>query len=145
VGRGNGLHRGGAMGADQGLTRLFFDGGCGLCRGAVRFVARHDKAGGIRFAPLGGETFERLIPARMRVELPDSMLVLTPEGGLLVQSEAVILLLGRMGPGWRRVGALLAWIPKPLRDAAYRLVARLRPAPRTCELGISRHDERFEP
>ncbi|HZH02738.1 MAG TPA: DCC1-like thiol-disulfide oxidoreductase family protein [Myxococcaceae bacterium] len=33
---------------------LFYDGGCGLCHRAVRFVLARDPAGRFRFAPLGG-------------------------------------------------------------------------------------------
>jgi len=120
------LHRGGAVGADQGLTRLFYDGGCGLCQGAVRFAAHHDSSGAIRFAPLGGETFRRLVPGEVIPHLPDSLVVLTPSGQLLLASDAVLHLLGRMGPGWRWLGAALAWVPAGWRDAAYRSVARRR-------------------
>ena len=143
--RGNGLHRGGVVGADQGLTRLFYDGTCGLCRGVVRFAARHDRSGGIRFAPLGGRTFDRLVPAEARRDLPDSLLVLASDWSLLVRSSAVVHLLGRMGPAWRLLGILLSWIPEGLRDAAYDWVARWRPRPSPCPVDKRPHDERFEP
>ncbi|HEY3400909.1 MAG TPA: DUF393 domain-containing protein [Geothrix sp.] len=134
------------MGSDQGLTRLFYDGGCGLCRGAVRFVARRDRSGRIHFAPLEGETFRRVVPAASRHGLPDSLVVLTPEGDMLTGSNAMIGLLRRMGPPWRWLGAALAWIPGPLREMAYRLVARLRPAKdQACPMDGPAGDDRFEP
>ena len=133
------------MGAHQGVTRLFYDGDCGLCRGAVRFTARHDRSGQIRFAPLGGETFLRLVPAEARVDLPDSLVVVTPEGDLLTQTRAVIHLLGRMGLTWRVMGTLLAWIPASLGDLFYRMIARLRPKKRACALDASSKDDRFDP
>jgi predicted DCC family thiol-disulfide oxidoreductase YuxK len=145
MGGGDGLHRGGAMGANQGLTHLFYDGDCGLCSGAARFVARHDRDRGIRFAPLGGTAFHRWIPPGRRSGLPESLLVLTPGGALLVRSGAVIYLLGRMGPGWRVLGVLLAWIPARLRDSGYDLMARLRPPGRACARAASPQDERFVP
>lgn len=126
------------------MTHLFYDGNCGLCGGAVRVVARHDRSGQIRFAPLGGETFERLVPAEVRAGLPDSLVVFTPEGDLLTQSGAVIHLLLRMGPAWRLMGTVLAWIPESLRDAAYRMIARLRSRKRTCALDASIKDDRFD-
>jgi predicted DCC family thiol-disulfide oxidoreductase YuxK len=133
------------MGADQGVTRLFYDGDCGFCRGAVSFAARHDRSGQIRFAPLNGETFERLVPAESRMDLPDSLVVLTPKGDLLAQSGAVIHLLRRMGPAWRMMGTVLAWIPEDLRDAAYRMIARLRPRRRACALEASIQEDRLDP
>ena len=133
------------MGPGQGLTHLFYDGRCGICRGAVRFAAKWDASHLIRFAPLGGETFERLISSDRRVGLPDSLVVLTPEGGLLTRSEAVIHLLHRMGPPWRLVGFLLTWTPIHLRDWVYDQVARRRPAGRPCPRGFESSDPRFKP
>jgi predicted DCC family thiol-disulfide oxidoreductase YuxK len=127
------------------VTRLYYDGGCGLCRGAVRFAARRDRSEQLRFAPLSGETFERLVPAESRTGLPGSLVVITPDGGLLTQSGAVIHLLRRMGPAWRWAGTVLAWIPEPLRDLVYRLIARLRPRKQTCASEVSIQDDRFDP
>lgn len=139
------LHRGGAVGADQGLTRLFYDGGCGLCQGAVRFAARHDSSGVIRFAPLGGETFRRLVPDGVSAHLPDSLVVLTPSGQLLLASDAVIHLLGRMGPGWGWLGAVLARVPAGWRDAAYHGVARRRRRGEACPWAPPAGLDRFDP
>jgi len=144
VGGGNRLHRGGTVGPDQGLTHLFYDGGCGLCQRSVRFVAKRDCSGQVHFAPLGGGAFGRLIPESMRSGLPDSLLVRRPDGTLLLRSEALIHLLGRMGPGWRLAGALLAWIPEGLRDGAYDWVARRRRRVSACTWRPPAADPRFE-
>ena len=41
---------------------IFYDGHCGLCHAAVRFVvARDDREEGFVFAPLGGETFRETL------------------------------------------------------------------------------------
>jgi predicted DCC family thiol-disulfide oxidoreductase YuxK len=133
------------MGPGQGLTHLFYDGRCGLCRGAVLFAAERDGSCLIHFAPLGGETFERLVPPSLRVGLPDSLMVLTSEGGLLTRSGAVIHLLHRMGPIWRLVGLLLTCIPVCLRDWVYDQVARRRPAGRPCSREFASGDPRFKP
>jgi predicted DCC family thiol-disulfide oxidoreductase YuxK len=133
------------MGPGQGLTHLFYDGGCGVCHGAVRFVAKRDLSQLIHFAPLGGETFKRLVSPDLRVGLPDSLVVLTPEGGLLNRSEAVIYLLHRMGPLWRMAGLLLTRIPVRPRDWVYDQVARRRPAGRPCPREFPPGDPRFKP
>jgi predicted DCC family thiol-disulfide oxidoreductase YuxK len=133
------------MGPGQGLTHLFYDGSCGICRGAVRFVAKRNASCLIHFAPLGGETFERLISSDRRAGLPDSLVVLTPEGELLTRSGAVIHLLHRMGPNWRLMGLLLTWTPVHLRDWIYDQVARRRPAGRPCPREFISGDPRFKP
>jgi len=127
------------------VTRLFYDGACGFCRGWVRFVARRDAGGRIRFAPLGGETFARLVQADRVTEFQDTLVVLTPEGRVLVRSEAILHLLEVLGGRWRRAGRLLARVPRPLRDGIYWLVARLRPRTAACPAAPRGGDGRFEP
>jgi predicted DCC family thiol-disulfide oxidoreductase YuxK len=106
---------------------LFYDGHCGLCHRAVKFVLQHDRTGSaFRFAPLQGETFPREVPAERRAGLPDSMVVQTLDGSLLVRSDAWIHILQQLGGGWRLLGAATAVIPRPLRDAAYDFIARIR-------------------
>lgn len=144
MGRRMRLHRGGPVGADQRLTRLFYDGDCGLCRGTARLVARWDRSDDLRFAPLGGRTFLEWIPPAARVDLPDSLVVLTPEGALLTRSDAVIHLLRRMGGGWRLGAAALACLPRGTRDLLYRCLARMRPTNKACGGPPSVLDGRFE-
>ena len=106
---------------------MFYDGHCGLCHGAVKFLLARDRDGGrFRFAPLQGETLPRLVPPEARAVLPDSVVVLTAEGALLTRSAGVIALLLELGGGWRVLAAALRVVPRPLRDAAYDLVARVR-------------------
>ena len=107
--------------------RLFYDGQCALCHGAVRFVVRRDRARPpVRFSPIGGESFERMLEARGRPELPDSLLVLTPGGELLVRSAGALWLLRRAGGVWRLAALLAGVLPRSLRDALYDAVARRR-------------------
>lgn len=104
-------------------VRLFYDGRCGLCHAAVRFVARRDREGRIRFAPLGGEAFDRLVPGGVRQGLPDSLAVQLEDGRLLTQSAAVVCLLLELGGGWRWLGAWLGRLPSGFLDRAYVWVA----------------------
>ena len=116
-----------ALGAANEAESLFYDGHCGLCHRAVRFVLAEDRDGeAFRFAPLQGETFERMVPAERRAGLPDSIVVETHEGALLVRSAAFIYILRRLGGGWRALAAILSLVPRVVRDAAYDFVARVR-------------------
>jgi predicted DCC family thiol-disulfide oxidoreductase YuxK len=106
---------------------LFYDGHCGLCHYAVKFVLQQDRSGmAFRFAPLHGATFQASIPIQQRAGLPDSMVVQTRDGSLLMRSDAWVHVLRRLGGGWRVVAALLNIIPRALRDLFYRFVARTR-------------------
>jgi predicted DCC family thiol-disulfide oxidoreductase YuxK len=50
----------------------------------------------------------------------------TSGGALRTRSNACIYVLRRLGGPWKIAAALLAAVPRPLRDAAYNLVARAR-------------------
>ena len=106
---------------------LFYDGHCALCHGAVKFVLKRDRSGkAFRFAPLQGSTFHSRVAPERRANLPDSIVVLTNEGALLVRSDAFVHISRRLGGGWRFWAGLLAAIPRPLRDLVYDFIARIR-------------------
>lgn len=106
---------------------LFYDGHCALCHRTVEFVLKHDRLGkAFRFAPLQGDTFQARVPVGQRKGLPDSVVVLSSDGLLLARSNAIIYLLRRLGGGWRVVAGIMRVIPRPVRDAVYDLMARIR-------------------
>jgi predicted DCC family thiol-disulfide oxidoreductase YuxK len=105
---------------------LFYDGHCALCHGAVKFVLKRDRAAIFHFAPLQGETFQSRVPPEKRTGLPDSVIILAPNGDLLTRSSAFLHILRKIGGGWKLLASVLAIIPRPIRDAAYDLIARIR-------------------
>jgi predicted DCC family thiol-disulfide oxidoreductase YuxK len=106
---------------------LFYDGHCGLCHRSVKFVVGRDADGAaFRFAPLQGPTFEAMVPPASRHALPDSMVLLTAEGRLLLKSDAWLHILRRLGGVWKVLGAVCRVFPRALRDAVYDLVAAVR-------------------
>lgn len=106
---------------------LFYDGHCGLCHRAVRFVLAEDRDGTwFRFAPLQGETFQKLVSAEQRRMLPDSVVVMTADGKLLARSDAFLHIFRRLGGGWKVLADTLSIVPRGLRDFVYDLVARVR-------------------
>ena len=107
--------------------RIFYDGPCGLCQRFVRFVVQQDRTGAkFRFAPLHGPTFESVVPVERRAALPDSMVVFTSDNRLLIRSNGVIHVLRRLGGFWKFVAVAASIIPRPLRDAVYDFVTRIR-------------------
>ncbi|MFT5478248.1 MAG: putative DCC family thiol-disulfide oxidoreductase YuxK [Planctomycetota bacterium] len=106
---------------------VLYDGDCGLCHHTVRFVIAEDSHGrAFRFATQSGETFQRLIPADQRADLPDAIVVVRSDGVLLLRSDSIVHILHGLGGLWSALGSLLSWIPRPLRDTGYDLVARVR-------------------
>jgi predicted DCC family thiol-disulfide oxidoreductase YuxK len=105
---------------------VFYDGDCGFCHGSVRFLAEHDRRGAFRYAPLGGPTFLALVPQEQRAGLPDSLVIRTEDGRVLVQSDAMLRSLRGLGGGFALLARLLALVPRRLREAAYAAFARNR-------------------
>ena len=93
----------------------------------MKFVLRHDRSGqAFRFAPLQGETFLARVAAERRAGLPDSVVVLTRDGELLVRSAAFLHIFRRLGGGWGALAGVLGLIPRRLRDFVYDFIARIR-------------------
>ena len=105
---------------------LFYDGECGLCHRFVLFVLTHEKGVVIQFAPLQGETFKEQFTEKQAVEFPDSLILLTEAGDVLMLSDAAVYAMKTLSPGWRRVGKFVGLFPKPIRDFGYRFVAAIR-------------------
>lgn len=117
------IHRRFRARADQ----VFYDGACGLCHRATRFILSEDPAGtAFRFAPLQGDTFASALSAEQRAKLPDSVIVKTETGELLTRSAAAFYILHRLGGAWRIIAVLSAIVPSSLRDVAYDFVAGVR-------------------
>ncbi len=109
------------------VETLFYDGTCGLCHRAVRFLLWADPDGRhFRFAPLGGPTFRSLVPEAEQARLPDSLVLRAESGELLTRSASVLHMLNRLGGFWKLLAVGGRFVPTPLADALYDLVARVR-------------------
>jgi predicted DCC family thiol-disulfide oxidoreductase YuxK len=104
---------------------VVFDAHCLLCSRWVKFLLKFDQRGVFRFASIQGETGQALLAdAGLRVDRLETLLLV--DGKRSWQHTAAILrVLHALGWPWR--AAWLGWLlPSPIRDAAYRLVARNR-------------------
>ena len=106
--------------------RLFYDGDCGLCHWAVGFVLPRDRNNVFRFAPLDSDTFRNSVPEAERRTLPDSMVVVTADGRMLMKSSAVIHILDTLGGGWKPLAVAGRVIPSVVRDWLYDRIAASR-------------------
>jgi predicted DCC family thiol-disulfide oxidoreductase YuxK len=105
---------------------LFYDGGCGLCHGFVRFALAEDRAAALRFAPLGGDTFRAAVSEAQAAALPASLVLRTADGSLRTRSAAVLGVLAELGGLWRLLAGVGRLVPRPLRDGLYDGVAAAR-------------------
>jgi predicted DCC family thiol-disulfide oxidoreductase YuxK len=105
---------------------VFYDGACGLCHRAVRFILAEDPRGLFRFSPLQGQAIRSRLSAEQRASLPDAIVVHCRDGSVLSRSAAVWHILVRLGGLWQVVGYPGRAIPRPVTDSMYRLVATVR-------------------
>ena len=103
---------------------ILYDGVCVFCSRWVRFVAARDEDGRFRFTAIQSGYGTRLAQAfGIDAKDPDTNAVV--RGGVAYfKSDAALTVLSHL-PGWGWVRAL-SFVPKPLRDAVYNLVARNR-------------------
>ena len=107
---------------------LLYDGTCGFCAASVRLVLDHDTDGDLRFATLDS-AFGRAVRAR-HPELEDVDAVVWVERGVggervLTRSTASLRVARYLG-GWWRLAAIAWIVPRFVRDAVYRLIAKHR-------------------
>jgi predicted DCC family thiol-disulfide oxidoreductase YuxK len=118
-----------------GRLLVVFDGHCGFCNRTVRWLLRRDRRDRLRFVASESDCVVGIL-ARHGVDVasdadgPGSIVVVRDAGGVvesvLVGSDAVAALLRELPRPWTWVGVTLKWIPRPVRDMGYRLVARWR-------------------
>lgn len=104
---------------------LVFDGVCVLCSRSVAFVLAHDRACRYRFAALQTRSGRELL-VRNGLDPADPVSMLLTDGSRVwTESDAILRVMAGFGGAWR-LAALLRAVPRPLRDWAYRTVARNR-------------------
>ncbi|HET8772361.1 MAG TPA: DCC1-like thiol-disulfide oxidoreductase family protein [Thermoanaerobaculia bacterium] len=109
----------------EATDEVFYDGTCGLCHSGMRWLVAEDPTGtSFRYAPLFGDAFAAAFPNA--TDLPDSVIVKTAGGAVLVRSDAAVHLLGRLGGLWRIFGIVFGALPRRWRDAMYDFIASVR-------------------
>ena len=104
---------------------IVFDGVCLLCNGWVDFLLRTDRRARYRFAAMQGATGRRLLQAHgLDADDPSSFL-LVEDGRAWTDTAAMLRVVSGLGGAWRAVH-VLQLVPRPLRDALYRAIARNR-------------------
>ena len=103
---------------------ILYDGVCVFCSRWVQFVVARDKQARFRFTAIQSPYGTRLAQALgIDADDPDTNAVI--HGGVAYfKSDGALTVLSHL-PRWRWTRALF-WVPKPLRDAVYNLVARNR-------------------
>jgi predicted DCC family thiol-disulfide oxidoreductase YuxK len=104
---------------------IVFDGMCVLCSANARFVLRHDRRRRFRLTTAQGPLGEALY-RHFGLSTGDyETMLVVDKGRLLTESEAAIAIARGLGWPWKAAAAARI-VPRRVRDALYRLVARNR-------------------
>lgn len=104
---------------------VLFDGVCNLCSGSVQFILRRDPAGAFRFASLQSDLGQRLLTERgLDPKALDSVVVVDGDR-FYRESDAALRIARDLKGAWKAL-TVFRVIPRPIRDWAYRLIARNR-------------------
>ncbi len=104
---------------------IVFDAECVLCSANAQFVLRHDRERRFRLASMqndvGASLYRRF---GIDPDNPESMIVVAGDR-VLKDSDAILAIYAGLGWPWKAV-SLLRFVPRLLRDPAYRWLARNR-------------------
>jgi predicted DCC family thiol-disulfide oxidoreductase YuxK len=118
------------MSESDAISVVLYDGVCGLCNRLNQFLLKRDRHDRFRFASLQSDVAAQLLQRHGTdaVDLDTVYVVVDygkPEERLLSRSDAIIHVLQRLDGIWAFAAAGKI-VPKPLRDAFYKVVATNR-------------------
>ncbi len=104
---------------------VVFDGYCHLCSGWARFLVRHQPEPPFRLVAMQSDEGRTLLIGH-GIDADDPVTFLVVDAGRSwTGSSAAIHVVSSIGGGWRVV-EVARLMPRPMRDALYRWVARNR-------------------
>lgn len=104
---------------------LLFDGVCNLCNAAVTFVINRDPKNHFRFAALQSETGQAILRQLNRPTEQFESFIVWENGRVYDESTAALHVARHLSGAWPLLYGFIV-VPKGIRDALYRLVARHR-------------------
>ena len=102
---------------------VYFDGYCGLCNNFIDFLFEEDRHDILKFSPIQGDTAAKNFPEG-ELQQFDSI-GFARDGKLYFKSTAALMILRQIGGIWRLLW-VFRFVPAPLRNLAYDIVAANR-------------------
>jgi predicted DCC family thiol-disulfide oxidoreductase YuxK len=104
---------------------VFYDGECAFCNGMVQFLARHNPAGNLSFAPLQSATNRDMNQNVCIKHRSGDTIILLENNKMYEYSEAVLNIASHLSYPWKAL-VVFRFIPKGIRDFIYNIIARNR-------------------
>lgn len=110
---------------DKNKAIIFFDGGCKLCNGSVRFIFDRDHQKYFKYIALQSDEAKMILAGYGdNIEDLDSVLLIT-NGRVLAKSTAVLTIARYLSGMWPLLYGFI-FVPKFIRDPVYNLITKKR-------------------
>ena len=104
---------------------IIFDGECNLCNGVIGWLMKFASEDIFQFiafqSPKGQELLKKYAYPTQQLDT----VILIDQNGPHTHSDGFLKIVSKM-PKWKRVAALLAFVPRMLRDGIYKSASRNR-------------------
>lgn len=104
---------------------VIFDGECNLCNGVVGWLLKFAPEDLFHFTPFQSPEGQHLLKQYGFPTEPLDTVILIDSDGAKTHSDGFLKIISKM-PKWQRVAALLAFIPRLIRDGIYKIASRNR-------------------
>lgn len=104
---------------------ILFDGVCNFCNRTVKLIIKHDKADKFHFAQLQSDFAKELLSKQGLDHNALSSVLLIEGDHVYTKSDAVIRIAHQLS-GWPTIFSYSNWVPKPIRNFFYDLIATYR-------------------
>lgn len=104
---------------------IIFDGQCNLCNGVVGWLLKFAPRNLFQFIPFQSPEGQQYLKEHGFPLTQLETVILIDENGVHTHSDGFLRIVSYM-PKWKKVAALLAFIPRMIRDFIYRTASRNR-------------------
>lgn len=103
---------------------ILFDGVCNFCNSSVQFIIKRDPQGFFKFASLQSDIGQEILN-KLNIDLDINSMILVEDKNVYMKSTAVLRICRNLTPRWK-VLSLFLFIPRPIRDLFYVVIAKNR-------------------
>ena len=104
---------------------ILFDGVCNFCNRTINIILKYDKQAYFQFAASQSNAAIGVMQELGLEENTIASVILIEQEKVYTKTDAVIQIANRLS-GWPKLFRVLKFIPKPIRDFAYDLIAKNR-------------------
>jgi predicted DCC family thiol-disulfide oxidoreductase YuxK len=104
---------------------ILFDGVCNFCNRTINIILKYDKQAFFQFAASQSNAAMGIMQELGLEENAIASVILIDQEKVYTKTDAVIQIANRLS-GWPKLFRVLKFIPKPIRDFAYDLIAKNR-------------------